>query len=200
MIYKSDITPIYINVSDTNSGICLSDKLSHYLSLHLPIHNNELVILCIGTDRATGDSLGPLVGYKLSSLSYENVFVYGTLDSPIHATNLIACISDIKKKHPLALVIAIDASLGDAKNVGFVTLGEGPIRPGAGVEKNLPEVGHLHITGIVNINCLTNMVILQNTRLSIVMNMAELISRSIKYCTYKYYNNPSSTLIARYSE
>ncbi len=27
--------------------------------------NRDIVILCIGTDRSTGDSLGPLVGYKL---------------------------------------------------------------------------------------------------------------------------------------
>ena len=184
----------YIKVDDTNSALFLARKLSEYLSLYLPIHNNELVILCIGTDRATGDSLGPLVGYKLSSLSHEKVFVYGTLDSPIHASNLVEAISNIKKSHPLALVMAIDASLGDARNVGFITLGEGPIKPGAGVQKDLPEIGHLHITGIVNINSLTNMVILQNTRLSIVMNMAELISRSIKYCTYNYYNNTSLKL------
>ncbi len=200
MIYKSYAPPTYINASDSNSRLSLAQQLSEYLSLHLPIHNNELVIFCIGTDRATGDSLGPLVGYKLSSLSHDKVFVYGTLDSPIHASNLVTSLSDIKKKHPLALIIAIDASLGDAKNVGFITLGEGPIKPGAGVDKNLPEVGHLHITGIVNINCLTNMVILQNTRLSIVMNMAELISRSIKYCAHEYYSNISSPLMARYSK
>ena len=198
MIYKTNNHPTYINICDSNSGLLLASKLSYYLSLHLPIHNNELVILCIGTDRATGDSLGPLVGYKLSTLSNDKVFVYGNLDSPIHATNLVPTLSSIKKKHPSALIVAVDASLGDAKNVGFITLGEGPIKPGAGVQKDLPEVGHLHITGIVNINSLTNMVILQNTRLSVVMNMAELIARSIKYCTHQYYANPPNTLIAKY--
>ena len=28
-------------------------------------HKKKLVFLCIGTDRSTGDSLGPLIGYKL---------------------------------------------------------------------------------------------------------------------------------------
>ena len=197
MIYKSNNHPTYINMHDSNSKLLLSQKLFHYLSLYLPSHDHELVILCIGTDRATGDSLGPLVGYKLSPLSYDKVFVYGTLDSPVHATNLVTILNNIKKRHPLALVLAIDASLGDPKNVGFITLGEGPITPGAGVQKDLPNVGHIHITGIVNINTLSNMVILQNTRLSIVMNMAEIIALSIKYCTNQYYIKTLPEVISR---
>ena len=31
-----------------------------------------------------------------------------------------------------------------------MTLGSGPLKPGLGVKKKLPEVGDLHITGIVN--------------------------------------------------
>ena len=37
------------------------------------------------TDRATGDSLGPLIGYKLQSLPYQNIYVHGTLEKPVHA-------------------------------------------------------------------------------------------------------------------
>ena len=46
------------------------------------------VFVCIGSDRVTGDSLGPLVGSKLHYCD-EFIFpVYGTLDFPIHALNL----------------------------------------------------------------------------------------------------------------
>ena len=47
-------------------------------------------------------------------------------------------------------MIAIDASLGQKKHLGYVTIGNGALYPGAGVQKNLPPVGDIHITGIVN--------------------------------------------------
>ena len=40
----------------------------------------DIIILCIGTDRSTGDCLGPLVGHKLKLIQYKNVYVYGTLE------------------------------------------------------------------------------------------------------------------------
>ena len=44
---------------------------------------NELVLLCIGSDRSTGDSLGPLVGHKLSKALAGKLTIYGTLKSPV---------------------------------------------------------------------------------------------------------------------
>ena len=48
------------------------------------------------------------------------------------------------------------------------------------MNKNLPEVGEVHITGIVNVAGFMEYFVLQNTRLSIVMKMADIISRSIQ--------------------
>lgn len=42
--------------------------------------NSRCVLACIGTDRATGDCLGPLVGTNLKRLGYT---VVGTLDEPL---------------------------------------------------------------------------------------------------------------------
>ena len=186
---KAKRNPIYININDVNHFPTFCNQLLDYLNTYLPLHNHELVIVCIGTDRATGDSLGPLVGYKLGPIHYDKVSLYGTLDEPVHAKNLEETLSDIILHHPNALVIAIDACLGASQNVGCLTLGEGSIRPGAGVKKELPPVGHLHITGIVNFSSLMNMVILQNTRLSVVMKMADTISSGIKYCLWRYYKH-----------
>lgn len=184
-------TPIYINVNEPSHLNTFCDELFYYLNTYLPLHQHKLVIVCIGTDRATGDSLGPLVGYKLQTLHYENVTLYGTLDEPVHAKNLEETLDTILLHHSDALVIAIDACLGASQNVGCLTLGEGAIKPGAGVKKELPPVGHLHITGIVNFSSLMNMVILQNTRLSLVMKMADTISSGIKYCLWRYYDHQS---------
>lgn len=191
MNVEPSTTPIYIDVNDRDHLSLFCEQLSSYLLDYLPNHNHELVIICIGTDRATGDSLGPLVGYKLHELPYEKVTLYGTLDQPVHAKNLEDTLCDVIDSHPDALVIAIDACLGAAQNVGCLTLGEGSIKPGAGVKKELPPVGHIHITGIVNFSSLMNMVILQNTRLSLVMKMADTIATGIKYCLWRYYNHLS---------
>lgn len=187
MNVEANTAPTYINVEESNHLSLFCEQLSSYLSTYLPSHNDELVIICIGTDRATGDSLGPLVGYKLHELPYEKVALYGTLDEPVHAKNLEDILVSILERHPNGLIIAIDACLGASQNVGCLTLGEGSIKPGAGVKKELPPVGHLHITGIVNFSSLMNMVILQNTRLSLVMKMADTIASGIKYCLWRYY-------------
>lgn len=186
--WNSKASPIYINIDDEHHFYKLCSELQQYLNAHLPCHNNELVIVCIGTDRATGDSLGPLVGYKLKDLHEDKVTLYGTLDEPVHAKNLEETLQHIVKHHSNALVLAIDACLGAAHNVGCLTLGEGSITPGAGVKKELPPVGHLHITGIVNFSSLMNMVVLQNTRLSLVMQMADTISSCLKHCLWRYYH------------
>ena len=191
MNLEPSLAPIYINVNESNHLSLFCEQLSNYLLAYLPYHNHELVIVCIGTDRATGDSLGPLVGYKLKNITYEQVTLYGTLDEPVHAKNLEEIISEIVEKHKNALVIAIDACLGATQNVGCLSLGEGAIKPGAGVKKELPPVGHIHITGIVNFSSLMNMVILQNTRLSLVMKMADTIASGMKYCLWRYYNHLS---------
>src|SRR5438445_11299584 len=43
------------------------DRVAHELFASLPsaLHNRPIVFVCIGTDRSTGDSLGPLIGSLL---------------------------------------------------------------------------------------------------------------------------------------
>lgn len=70
------------------------------------------MFLCIGSDRVTGDCLGPYIGHLLHPHETGHIFVYGTLSCPVHALNLEKTSSLITRLHPHALVIAIDASLG----------------------------------------------------------------------------------------
>ncbi len=140
----------------------------------------SLVIICIGTDRSTGDSLGPLIGSRLKELNTnDSVFIYGTLDDPVHAVNLDETIERIHFQHPEAFIIAIDACLGHSDSVGYVCIKEGALKPGTGVNKNLPTIGDLQIVGIVNVGGFMEYLVLQNTRLSLVMKMAHLISDSL---------------------
>lgn len=144
----------------------------------------EVVIVCIGTDRSTGDCLGPLVGTKLTNNQSHGFTVYGTLDDPVHASNMTEKLQQITKNHPSAVIIAIDACLGHMENVGCVNIGDGSLLPGAGVNKSLPAVGQLHITGVVNVGGFMEYLVLQNTRLNIVMRLANLIRDGLIKTSY----------------
>lgn len=173
-----------------------SKIILEYLNKYCDETYKELVIVCIGTDRSTGDSLGPLVGYKLSPLFKKNskVHLLGTLDNPVHAKNLKENINFIKNTFNNPFVIAIDACLGNIDRIGYVKVGKGPLKPGAGVNKNLPEIGNIHITGIVNISGFMEYIVLQNTRLSIVMKMADVISKSIYLSYNQFFKDKNQTI------
>lgn len=186
---ESCLNKIYIDSECPFAIMELSNLLLEYLVLNLDNYD-EIVILCIGTDRSTGDSLGPLVGYKLNSyvFKYNNVHLIGTLDEPVHAKNLVETLQKIECSHPNAFILAIDASLGDFNNIGQIIIKNGPLKPGLGVNKNLPAVGDISITGIVNVGGLMEYMVLQNTRLSLVMNMAETIAKGIDRTFLKLHN------------
>lgn len=175
----------YFNSTEKNSAFELGRTLYDLIIKHVLSFNRTIVFLCIGSDRATGDCLGPIIGYKLSKLRQQNFYVYGTLEDPVHAKNLKDTIAMIYQKHEDAFVIAIDASLGKSDHIGYITLGEGPLKPGAGVAKDLPAVGDLFITGIVNFSGLLDHMLLQTTRLNVVMSLADQICLGINYCNYQ---------------
>lgn len=139
----------------------------------------ELVILCIGTDRSTGDALGPLIGSKLEGQLPKGVYSYGTLAEPLHAANLAQRLEKIWQKHKNALVLAIDACLGKSESVGYISVKDGALKPGTGVNKRLPAVGDFHIIGVVNVGGFMEYFVLQNTRLNLVMKMADVIATSL---------------------
>lgn len=180
---KNRIT--YFNSNEKSTAYELGKKLYELMKEYILL-NRTIVFLCIGSDRATGDCLGPIIGYKLSKYKkIENYYVYGTLEEPVHAKNLKDTIGRIYQSHEDAFIIAIDASLGKSDHVGYITLGEGPLKPGAGVDKDLPEVGDIFITGIVNLSGMLDHMLLQTTRLNVVMSMADMICLGINYSIYQ---------------
>jgi len=164
------------HVDDYNAKAKLETRLS---DLFESTRKRPAVILCIGTDRSTGDALGPLIGTHLSRLKLPSLHIYGTLDDPVHATNLEQNINAIQHTFPNPFIIAVDACLGRLDSIGCITLADGPLKPGAGVNKILPEVGEVHMTGIVNVGGFMEYMVLQNTRLNLVWRMSENISSLI---------------------
>ena len=106
MFRKKDAEVYYINERSRSASEELASLFSYCIQKDGRMFR-ELVFLCIGSDRITGDSLGPLIGYQLSPYCSRVFHVYGTLDDPVHALNLPDRISYIHSRHPEALLVAI---------------------------------------------------------------------------------------------
>lgn len=175
---------IILDSMEKDSAYKLRDILCEKL-INIIKSKRTIIILCIGTDRSTGDSLGPLIGNKLKSVVKNTFILYGTLEYPVHAKNLSNVLTEIKEKYTNPYIIAIDACLGSIQNIGNIIIEDKPLSPGAAMNKKLPKVGDLSITGIVNISGALEFMVLQNTRLYTVMHIADVISRGIYHSMLK---------------
>lgn len=161
----------YIYYTDKNATTKLSNKLNKLLPV-----NREIIFICIGTDRSTGDSLAPLIGLNLE----KEYTVYGTIHNPVHANNLEETIFNIEMNHDNPFIVAIDAALGKQESVGKIEVRKEGINPGNAVGKKLPNVGDISVCGVINVGGYLERLVLQSTRLSVVMNIADIITESIK--------------------
>jgi len=156
-----------------------------------PQLDRKVVYICIGTDRATGDCLGPLVGTRFQALTNQ-ANIFGTLENPVHATNLADVLKNISSIYDNPLIVAVDACLGKSNRVGFINIKEGSIKPGTALNKDLPTVGDFHISGVVNSGGLLEHLILQNTRLYIVYRIAEVIAKGLYFTHLKINREPKN--------
>lgn len=146
----------------------------------LPEINAAPVIVCIGSDLSVGDSLGPVTGTKLrEKLKGYNVYVYGTLSKPITAHEIKYTNQFIKNTHPDSTVIAIDAAVGVAGDIGLIKVAKRGLKPGSGANKRLAKVGDVSVMGIVAEKSLFNYSLFSATRLNIVYKMAEIIAEGV---------------------
>ena len=161
----------YIEYNDLKAIDKLSTKL-------VDSFDNNTIIICIGTDKHIGDCLGPLVGTILKEMNVP-INVFGTLKQPIHALNINKKYKEIINNYPDYKVIAIDACLGEDKNIGNIFVKENGISPGKGVGKELPHVKGLGIAGIIDSSDNSESFITKPIRLSFIKDMAEVIANSL---------------------
>ncbi|MBP2114344.1 spore protease YyaC [Paenibacillus silagei] len=133
----------------------------------------QLTFLCIGTDRSTGDALGPLTGSRLLEYGFPNVT--GTLPAPCDADNLIQRITEIPEGQ---IIIAVDACLGPPAAIGCYFAAAQPLRPAESVGGLLPAVGNYSLAAIVDVNSPRPYRTIQTTPLYRVMVMADQIARA----------------------
>lgn len=135
------------------------------------------VVVCIGSDLAIGDSLGPITGsmlrYKTQGLG---IFLYGTLAAPVTAKEIGYIRTFLKETHKGSQIIAVDAAVGEEGDIGLVRITDAPLFPGAGANKKLGSIGDISVLGIVAEKSITNYALLNTTRLNLVYTMSEIIS------------------------
>lgn len=128
---------------------------------------SEMTFLCIGTDRSSGDCLGPWIGTLLEEAGFAGVI--GTLEKPCDAEKL----PDVIPTLPAAgKILAIDACLGRPESVGAYLAAASPLIPARSVGRKFPPLGAYSIAGIVNAAGPKPYWTLQTTSLYRVMNMA----------------------------
>lgn len=138
------------------------------------------VIVCIGSDLAIGDSLGPITGsllkYKTQGLHY---YLYGTLSAPVTAKEIAYMRTFLTETHPHSQVVAIDAAVGSKGDIGLIRVTDAPMLPGSGADKQLGSIGDVSVMGIVAEKSLQNYGLLNSTRLNLVYTMSELVSEAL---------------------
>lgn len=155
-------------------GVCLT------LRKMLPESENLPVILCIGSDLSVGDSLGPVTGTKLKEkLSGLNCYVYGTLSKPITAHEVKYMNEFLCATHPDSRIIAIDAAVGLAGDIGLIKVAPRGLKPGSGANKKLSKVGDVSILGIVAEKSVFNYSLFSATRLNVIYKMSEIIAEGV---------------------
>lgn len=144
------------------------------------------VVVCIGSDLAIGDSLGPIVGSMLQFKTQGlGAFIYGTLASPVTAKEIRRMPAFLRETHGNAQILAIDAAVGEKGDIGLIKISDSPLLPGAGANKKLGEIGDVSLMGIVAEKSLTNYALLNTTRLNLVYSLADIISTAVSHLLWE---------------
>ncbi|SMC82249.1 spore protease YyaC [Sporomusa malonica] len=174
---KNVLNKLTINLCDTDIRNKLYQHLIMLLKRQEGLSLRPLVVLCIGSDRYTGDALGPLIGTYLEE--HTECSVYGTLDHPVHAGNFIETLNIINHRYHHPLIVAIDACLGKSHEIGNIEIWQGGLAAGIAVGNRLPTVGDISVIGVVNAQSQIGYLDLQSTPLSKVMKLTKAISESL---------------------
>jgi len=88
----------------------------------------DVIFVCIGTDKVSGDSFGTFVGSYLKEYGFTNVV--GDLEETVNNQNIRDIIKELPRNKK---IIAIDATLGNLKDRGKLLVSKGSVVAGASV-------------------------------------------------------------------
>ena len=117
-----------------------------------------------------------MVKYKTQGL---NVFLYGTLSAPVTAKDIKHLRAFLKETHRNSPIIAVDAAVGDAGDIGLIKILDTPLMPGSGANKKLGSIGDFSVMGVVAEKSIQSYALLNSTRLNLVYTMSEIIANAL---------------------
>ena len=112
---------------------------------------SNIIFLCIGTQRLTGDAFGPLTGTRLTNLfrNANRLNVIGNLNNNISLCNVNEAMNNINSTYTNPFIIAIDAALSSQDNIGKILVTDGAIQLGSSLNRTGIQVGDMSIRGVV---------------------------------------------------
>ncbi len=171
-------------VIDSNVNKC-EQKVALNIASYLLKCDHTPVVLCVGCDRVTGDSLAPIVGELLTRKYNLPAYVYGNMDYNVTAQNLHDTIGKVKSWHPHSPVIVVDAILGEADEIGLIKAYEGGCFPAGAYNKFTSKIGNYCVLGVVESKGVSRLTFLASVRLKIVTRLAQKIAKSV-HLGFKY--------------
>ncbi len=169
---------------ESNVDTCYK-KIALHLAEFLLDANFKPVILCVGCDRVTGDSLAPMVGEMLVKQYNIPTFVYGGLTFNVTAQNIDDTINKINLWHPNSPIIVIDATVGESSDVGKIKYYKGGCYPAGVFSKKYLKVGDYSLLGVVECKGVSKLNFLHSVNLKIVTDLAHIIAKSIA-CAFRF--------------
>ena len=98
-------------------------------------------VICIGTPRVVGDSVGPRIGSLLKATGLpDRIKIIGCTDEPVHRRNLVSMLMNLRND---ALLVCVDAALSD--NFPAINIRTGPMQPGVAISDELPMLGDVSV-------------------------------------------------------
>ena len=151
--------------------------------LDLTEEYSNIIILCIGTGKIVGDSIGPLIGKNIKFLEDKYIKIYGDLDNTINFRNAKEIITEIYEQFEKPYIITIDAALGSKDNIGQIILNKGYIKIGKALEKNICFYSNINIKCIVGKSTnlkISNINELNKVSINTINTMASIVTCGIE--------------------
>lgn len=152
------------------------------LSANINDNYSNLVFLCVGTNKIIGDAIGPIIGDKLKCIENDFTKVYGTTQNTLNFSNAQEIIEKIYKEQKKPFLVTIDAALGNKKEVGTIFIGNGLIKLGNALEKNICFYSNVNIKCVVGnyfLNKKQNIEELRNADFNNILTMSKIVSNGI---------------------
>ena len=171
-VFGEKLSMEYYSFDNKNENLpfCIAKAIENMVEM--PVESP--ILLFIGSDGNIGDSLAPLCGTLFTGQNTACIS-YGSLNSPVSAKEVSYLVNFVKKCHPGAIFVVIDAAVGKNQDLGMIKVQKCGIKPGLGVNKNLPMVGDISIVGVLAEKRSSNS-IMSPVRLSTVYEMAKSVA------------------------